>query len=160
MHVVTDPAGLLRADGRATSRASVRLVLRDGAMFGAVANAPRACLLDGLQVAAATLAGRRYDESAFNMIDTALASALLVAGLAPVRITLEHNATLLPRPLLPPDQVAGMALYAVNATRRKRGCAALPACPPLWLTQLHQACGVDDPAVLAFTAALGVWHAV
>lgn len=154
MHVVTDPAGLLRGDERAASRASVRLVLRDGVMFGAVANAPRASLLDLMQVAAATLAGRGYDESAFNMIDTALASALLAAGLAPARITLEHNATLLPRPVLPPDQVAGMALHAVNAARRSKGGAALPACPPLWLGQLRQACALDDPAVLGLTAAL------
>jgi hypothetical protein len=154
MHVVTDPAGLLRGDERAASRASVRLRLRDGVIFGAVASAPRTSLLHVLQVAAAALAGRGYDESVLNMIDTAVASALMAAGLAPARITLEHNATLLPRPVLPPDQVAGMALHAVNAARRTQGGAALPACPPLWLDQLRQACALDDPAVQGLTAAL------
>jgi hypothetical protein len=57
MHVVTDPAALLRGDENGTARASVRLVLRDGHIFGLVASAPRSRMLDVLQVANSTLGG-------------------------------------------------------------------------------------------------------
>ena len=154
MHLVVDPAGLLRGDDRGVARASVRLVLRDGPTFALVVRAPRTRMLDVLQLAGAALAGQRYEESVFSALDAAMASALLAAGMQKVRGTLEHNATLLPRPLLPPDQIGGMALHAANAARRAQGATALAACPAQWLGQLRQACAVDDPAVLAFVAAL------
>jgi len=154
MHMVTDPAGLLRGDDRGVARASVRLVLRNGPTFALVASAPRTHMLRVLQLAGATLAGRHYDESVFSVLDAALASALLAAGMEKAKVVLEHNAALLPRPLLQPDQIGGMALHAANAARRTQGATTLVACPGEWLGQLRQAYAVDDPAVLAFIAAL------
>lgn len=154
MHMVTDPAGLLRGDDRRVARASVRLVLRDGPTFALVARAPRMRMLHVLQLAGATLAGRYYDESVFSALDAALASVLLAAGMEKAKVILEHNATLLPRPLLPPGQIGGMVLHAASAARREQGAAALAACPSKWFGQLGQAWAIDDKAVLAFVAAL------
>jgi hypothetical protein len=154
MHMVTDPAGLLRGDDCGVARASVRLVLRDGPTFALVASAPLMRMLHVLQLAGATLAGRYYDESVFSALDAALASALLTAGMEKAKVVLVHNATLLPRPLLPPGQIGGMVLHAANAARREQGAAALAACPSKWFGQLGQACAIDDKAVLAFVAAL------
>jgi len=154
MHVVTDPAGLLRGPEHGSARASVRLVLRGGATFGVMASAPRRRLPAVVQLAGRVLAGQCYDESAFGTLDAALAAALLAAGLAPARVTLEHQATLLPRPPLSADYIGAMALQAVNAARRAQGLAALPACPAQWAAGLRQACAFDDPALLAYVATL------
>lgn len=156
MHVVADPAGLLRGDGQGAVRANVRLVRRDGVVFGAHVGASRMCLFEVLHCAGTTLIGREYDESGFLALDAVLAAALRAAGLGRATVTLEHNATLLPRPLTMPEQLAAMALQAVNVRRRARGTAALAACPPQWIERVRRACSFADPAVPAYRAARDV----
>lgn len=88
-----------------------------------------------------------------------LARELLIASLTSATLVLEHNATLLPRPLVASDHLGVMALYAVNAVRRRQGAGVLTECPKWWLRRIDQACSLGNPAVLAFVAACDV-HAL
>ena len=153
MHVVNDPAGQLRGGMDRASRASARLVLRDGTVFGAVATAPRIAMVEVLLMAGTALAGQHYDESAFGELDAALASAMRGVGVGDgwAKVSLEHNATVLPRPLLMPDQIGRLALHALS---RDQGESALSECPPALVKHWRQACCFNDPAVLAYGAAL------
>lgn len=156
IHVAVDPAGLLRPGAHATARASVRLVLRQGVIFGALVTAPLAALCDVLKVAGVVLAGQSYDESAFREREAALAAALKTAGHDRARINLEHNATPLPRPLLTLDQLSRLALHAV---RHLHGHSSPTACCPALVASLRRACSAEDPSVLAYGALLDV-HAI
>ncbi|WP_306392531.1 PcfJ domain-containing protein [Telluria beijingensis] len=144
VHTVADPAELLRGGETVAVRASARLLLRDGAIFGVVGRAPGSRLIEALQCAGAALAGQPYDEAAFLALDAVVAAALRAAGFDGVHLSLEHNAALLPRPQAQPGQLAALALRA----------APVAACPAPWLERLRQACGFDDPAPLAYVAAL------
>jgi hypothetical protein len=137
MHVVADPAGLLRDDDHGAARASVRLVLRNGTVFGAAVVAPRDSLVDVLLVVGRELAGQPYDEPAFGTLDAALAAAL-PGG---TQISLERNGTALPRPLLSSHQLGRLARHAVQCD-----------CPPALLVHWERAASNDDPAVLAYLA--------
>lgn len=144
VHTVADPAELLRGGDTVIVRASARLLLRDGAIFGVVGRAPGSRLAEALQCAGAALAGQPYDEAAFLALDGAVAAALRAAGIDGVQLSLEHNAALLPRPQAQPEQLGALALRALPAL----------ACHAPWLESLRQACGYDDPAPLAYLAAL------
>lgn len=146
LHVLRDPAGVLRDGEHGVARASVRLVLRDGAAFGVSVTADVGSLLQVLTVVGATLAGRRHDEAALGDMDKALMSAL--SGRA--RVSLDRNASLLPAPLLLPDQLARLAHHADRAL-----AAGLPALIGHW----QQGCAIDDPAVQGYVASLDS-HAV
>ena len=154
MHVVTDAAGLLRGDAASTARANARLVVRDGAIFGVVAKAPRSAMRDVLLAAGAALVGQRYDESAFGDLNALLASTLLAAGHPRAQVTLEHHATALPRPLLTAVQVGRLALGALNTARRQRGEPALSDLAAGLADHVVRAGSFDDPAVHAYRAAL------
>lgn len=156
MHVAVDPAGLLGPGAHATARASVRLVLREGVIFGALVTAPRAALRDVLKVAGVVLAGQSYDESVFRAHDAALAAALETAGHERARINLEHNATPLARPLLTLDQLSRLALHAV---RHLHGDSSPAACSTALVASLRRACSADDPSVVGYRSLLDA-HAV
>jgi len=149
VHTVADPAELLRGGDTVIVRASARLLLRAGAIFGVVGRAPGSRLIEALQCAGAALAGQPYDEAAFFALDVAVATALHTAGIDGVQLSLEHNAALLPRPQAQPEQLCALALRAVSAL----------ACPASWFERLRQACGFDHPAPLAYLAALDI-HAL
>lgn len=154
MHAVVDATGQLRGDNGSTSRASARLVLRNGAIFGVIACARRVALLDVLMAAGAALAGQRYDESAFDELDAVLASALMAAGHPGAQVALEHNATVLPRPLLTVNQIGRLALRALNIVRLERGEPALLELAASLADRFALACSFDDPAVQVYRAAL------
>jgi hypothetical protein len=154
MHVVADAAGLLRGENGSTCRASARIVLRDGTIFGIAATAPRVAMKGGLLAAGAALAGQRYDESAFGDVDAALASALAAAGYRRARVPLEHNATVLPRPVMTANQIGRLALQALNTVRLEHGESALPELDARLADHFALASSFDDPAVHAYRAAL------
>lgn len=151
LHIVADPLDLLRHGERGAARASVRMVLRDGAVFGMSVTADRASMSAVLVAAGAALAGQSYDESAFSTLDATVAAALLAAGLGRARVHLDHQAGGLPRPVVTAAQLARLALGAVQYAH---GEAAMEACPPAVLAQWERACAYTDPAVLAWRAAL------
>ncbi|WP_426193843.1 PcfJ domain-containing protein [Massilia sp. DWR3-1-1] len=160
MHVVVDPRALLGHGTHGTARASVRLILRDGTAWGAVVTAPRSALDEMMGIgdiagiaglAGTVLAGQRYDEAAFKERDAALAAALLDAGQGAASIALEHRAGMLPRPLLTSAQMCRLVWCAVQ---RADGEAGEAAAGPALRASMDRACSTDDPAVLAYRAAL------
>lgn len=154
MHAVSDAAGLLRGDRACSARASVRMMLGEGTIFGLVVSAPATDMLGVLREAGAVLEGQRYDESCFGELDAKLALALASAGFRRTQVALERDATVLPRPLLSSHQVERLALGAVNTALVMRGGAALPALPGWVAARFALGCSWDHPALREYRALL------
>lgn len=151
MHAIVDPAALLRGDRDAPVRACVRLVLREGTVFGALVTAPRSDLHAVFALAGTVLAGQRYNETAFCELDAAVAMAMQSSGHERARFALEHNAILLPRPCLTLEQISRLALQSIH---RAHGAAAATGSGSDLTAGLRGTWGHDNPAVERYRAVL------
>jgi len=117
MHVTADPVGTMSGSADCRVLVSARLVLRSGLIYGVGIAGPASALRAVCDVISKVLPGHGYDESRFRACERALAGALRSAGHARVRVELERNASMYPRPAV---TAGGLARLAVAVTDRQR----------------------------------------
>lgn len=125
MHVTADPAGLMRGSADCRVLVSARLVLRSGLVYGVSIAGPASALRAVCEVVSRVLPGHGYDESQFRAWDRELAAALRSAGHTHIRVELERNASMYPRPAVTAGGLARLAVAVTNG-RRSTDNDALP----------------------------------
>lgn len=144
MHVATDLRSGAAGQGRCAVRVCARLMLADGTLFGLLLSGPPSSLWQALHAAAATLAGAHH--AAFDSNSLSAALAVHAGGMW---IALEHDARILPSPVVTVGQVARLQrrvrLQASRTATARCACMAAP---------LAGECTWHHPAVGAWLSAL------
>lgn len=121
MHVSADPAGVLENKADCRAFAAARCVLRSGAVYAISLQGPRDALAGACSVLAQALPQHGYDESFFGGIDQDIANTLREAGYGAVRVRLERNAAVRPRPVLEASQIEWLLLAVAKRMRAAHG---------------------------------------